>query len=225
MQSSCAMLIAENGPATLLHVPGPAGTGGAHDMSKAHEDAPVEVNAGAVNRPTTPEYPAWIGFARAQADRFWSHVVKSPGCWEWAKGKDKDGYGKFAVSLPRVGGKEQQVHVRAHRVAYLLANGPIPRGLLVLHDCDNPPCCNPAHLHAGTQLKNRAEAKARGRVPRGENHVRAKITEAQAREALRLRATGVSARDVGSKIGLTEAAVYQIGKYNWLHLVGGGAPE
>jgi hypothetical protein len=35
--------------------------------------------------------------------------------------------------------------------------------LYVLHHCDNPPCCNPLHLYAGTQRQNIHDAIARGR--------------------------------------------------------------
>lgn len=68
---------------------------------------------------------SWVEHARAQAERFWSKVRRgSPTtCWPWTGGKDKDGYGKFAVTLPRVNGKNPQKHVRAHRLAYLLENG------------------------------------------------------------------------------------------------------
>ncbi|MFB9187253.1 HNH endonuclease signature motif containing protein [Dactylosporangium sucinum] len=52
----------------------------------------------------------------------------------------------------------------AHRVAWEVANGqPIPDGLQVLHSCDNPPCCNPAHLSIGTQAENMQQMVARGR--------------------------------------------------------------
>jgi hypothetical protein len=34
----------------------------------------------------------------------------------------------------------------------------------VLHLCDNPPCCNPAHLHLGDQKINADERHARGRA-------------------------------------------------------------
>jgi hypothetical protein len=53
---------------------------------------------------------------------------------------------------------------KAHRVAWTLANGPIPAGMHVLHTCDNPPCCNPGHLWLGTQADNMADMARKGRT-------------------------------------------------------------
>ncbi len=58
---------------------------------------------------------------------------------------------------------------RAHRASWQISFGPIPDGLQVLHTCDNPPCCNPAHLFLGTQLDNIYDMCAKGRhVKRGQ---------------------------------------------------------
>ncbi|MFI6534161.1 HNH endonuclease signature motif containing protein [Nonomuraea sp. NPDC050547] len=56
----------------------------------------------------------------------------------------------------------------AHRVAWMLEVGPIPDGLCVLHQCDNPPCINTGHLFLGTVQENNADrdAKGRGKLPR-----------------------------------------------------------
>lgn len=118
---------------------------------------------------------SWLDSAKAQAERFWSKVGKGePGeCWPWLAGIDKDGYGKFSVTLPAVNGKNPQKHVRAHRLAFVLTYGELP-GLL-RHCCDTPGCCNPEHLLAGTQADNRRDCVERGRQPRGEASAKAKL--------------------------------------------------
>lgn len=92
------------------------------------------------------------------AFRFWPKVNKTDSCWLWMAGTFPSGYGAFVVER----GKTQ----RAHRVAYELTNGPIPEGLLVLHNCpggDNPLCVNPAHLWLGDALQNAQDRDRKGR--------------------------------------------------------------
>jgi len=82
-------------------------------------------------------------------------------CWEWQGARIHFGYGAFKLR-----GKS----VKAHRVAWELANGPIPSGLFVCHRCDNPPCCNPNHLFLGTHADNTADMVAKGRAVAGDRH-------------------------------------------------------
>ena len=92
-------------------------------------------------------------------ENWWSKVDAGDNCWFWTAGRDRDGYGRFAVGL---GGKAQ-AHVRAHRFAYETFNGPIPDGLVVMHTCDNPPCVNPRHLELGTSQDNNDDKVQKGR--------------------------------------------------------------
>lgn len=104
------------------------------------------------------------------AERFWAKVRKSEGCWEWIGCKNKKGYGQFGLL--------RRAHA-AHRVAWELAYGKIPKGLHVCHHCDNPGCVRPDHLFLGTNLDNHKDSAAKGRCvwqahretyARGDNH-------------------------------------------------------
>ncbi len=124
------------------------------------------------------------------ADRFWPRVRKTAGCWEWTGRRYPRGYGAFTI-----GGRG----VQAHRVAWELARGLIPAGMLVCHACDNPPCVRPDHLFLGTQSDNMCDMAAKGRhpYPRGEDHHQARLSNADRAEIRRLYAAG----------GVTQAAI------------------
>lgn len=92
---------------------------------------------------------------RPVAERFWEKVDRAAGvdgCWPWTATRTPQNYGQFDKR-------------GSHRVAFELTNGAIPAGLYVLHSCDNPPCCNPAHLSLGTHADNLREAAERGLFP------------------------------------------------------------
>lgn len=97
--------------------------------------------------------------ARFVAD-FWSHVARTESCWLWT-GCHYKGYGYKRLAPPH-----GRLRARAHRVSWVIHNGPIPDGLCVLHDCpdgDNGMCVNPAHLWLGTDADNVRDCTAKRR--------------------------------------------------------------
>src|SRR3954454_23981326 len=105
-------------------------------------------------------------------------------CWPWAGARTRQGYGTMAPE------RRGDNPLRAHRVAYELHFGPVAPGLHVLHHCDNPPCCNPAHLYAATNALNVADKVSRGRQSRaglpGSRNPNSNLTERLVGEIKRL---------------------------------------
>lgn len=80
--------------------------------------------------------------------------LDASGCWLWTGATTGPGYGKTTG-------------VDAHRAAYTIFKGAIPKGKYVLHRCDIKLCVNPDHLWAGTQKENVLDAKAKGMLRGG----------------------------------------------------------
>ena len=133
--------------------------------------------------------------------RFWSHVNKTEGCWEWTAARTgSNNYGRFKLR-----GKP----FTAHRLSYIIAHGPIPDGLKVLHRCDNPACVRPDHLWLGTHQDNMDDKVRKNRhwVNRGESHGMAKLTAAQVVEIRQRRASGEKGRALAVAFNVSEATI------------------
>lgn len=113
--------------------------------------------------------PLHYAWSRSPEDRFWAFVNKTDSCWLWTGASNPQGYGLFSLN-----GKL----ITAASFSYFLAQNEWPKPEC-LHDCDNPPCVRPDHLHAGTRQQNMIERFERrpGNIPRGESSGAAVLTE------------------------------------------------
>lgn len=152
-------------------------------------------------------------------ERFWKKVNKTSSCWLWMGKRTPKGYGDFAV---RVANKI--LDFRAHRYAWEMIKGSIPKDKLVCHKCDNPPCVNPDHLYLGTQSENIKESVGKGRHStchqRGENNPSAIITGKIVEEIRKSYVPRkVTQRFLAEKFNLTQSYVSEILlKKVWSHI-------
>ena len=140
---------------------------------------------------------------RSTPEKFLSKLAATPtGCSEWNGARQKDGYGILTF---------HRQSWLAHRLAWTLANGEIPAGKYICHDCDNPPCCNPAHLFVGTQVENMADMREKGRrknINNGSDNGRAKLTR-EAVDAIRKEYAngGVTQKELATLYGVNQTNI------------------
>ena len=146
--------------------------------------------------------------------RFWSKVDRSnaEGCWPWVGAKFKGGYGRV-----NSGGK----FLRAHCIAFELVKHKIPEGMEVCHSCDNPSCCNPAHLWAGTHRQNMRDCKDKGRFnpERGEDRYNSKLTKENVQEIRARHAGGESVGSIARSFSVDNSTIRRIVlRLRWRHV-------
>lgn len=163
--------------------------------------------------------------------RFNRKYKKTKGCWNWIAAIDSGGYGMFRAS---------GISRRAHRLMWIIKNGPIKDGLLVCHKCDNRRCVNPKHLFLGTCKENIQDMWRKGRAsfanratglrngkytkpektPRGEQNGLAKLTTS---DVLAIRAVYkpgfISMYDLAKRYGVDPGNINCILKRKtWAHV-------
>ncbi len=127
----------------------------------------------------------YIGGSQEVEKRFLEKVYRPPelekrdDCWEWT-GCKCNGYGHMHIA-----GKVK----KAHRLIFEALFGPISKGLVVMHTCDNRGCVQPQHLRLGTPKDNNADRDAKGRhiALKGEQHGMSKLTNESAEEIFGLK--------------------------------------
>ena len=102
--------------------------------------------------------------------RFWDKVswtledwaTRESPCWQWLGAVNNHGYGLFGLGNRRAG------LGLAHRIAYELERGKVPRRLVLDHLCRTPACVNPWHLEPVTQAENIRRGRAAALARAGE---------------------------------------------------------
>jgi hypothetical protein len=170
---------------------------------------------------STRPYDNQMGYLENVLDRFWSKVkfeynedgtINNNACMIWTTGKDKDGYGQFWVN-----GKG----IRSHIFVWTIYNGPILKGLQVLHKCDYPGCINPLHLWIGTNQENVDDKVRKRRQIKGSSHGMAVFEDEEVFEILKLSNSGMTQQEIADIFGVTQSSINNIitGRC-WSHLTG-----
>lgn len=148
---------------------------------------------------------------RSLADRLAARTAKGPGCWLIA-GYQQPGHGYVYIG----NGHNDPPYLSAHRAAYLLAYGPIPDGLEVMHSCDVPNCVNPAHLSLGTHAQNLHDSLHKGRFNAFGIQ---KLNAAQVREIRERALAGETQKAIGARFGIARNTVSGIvNRRKWAHV-------
>lgn len=144
-------------------------------------------------------------------------TVKTDGCWLWTGNRGPTGYGTIGVTI----NGRNFTAVRVHRIAYVLAYGSLPDGLVVCHHCDNPSCVRPDHLYAGTMADNVRDRDRRGRRAdtRGGLSPNTHFTVSIVRDIRRLRASGATYPELAGAYGVTKQCIWRIvHRQSWQHV-------
>lgn len=156
-------------------------------------------------------YTPPMKYSEATQRRFWAKVDKRgpDECWPWTAGLGNGGYGKIKLEKTRI-------DVQSHVMAFELANGLLPKGKIVCHSCDNPPCCNPRHLWEGTQSQNHADMVKKGRHRTGfsslvgSRNPHARLNEEQAKEIKVLIAKGMQNTKIAESFPVSHHTISRI---------------
>jgi HNH endonuclease len=138
---------------------------------------------------------------------FLQDQIGKVGCWEYPSARTQDGYAVYS----------EKGHPRqAHQAAYRLTKGSLPEGFCACHSCDNPACCRPDHLFAGTRPDNNRDCIAKDRHNRGERVHTAKLLPEQ---VVAIRSDKRTRREIAAQYMISMETVSAIwSRRSWAHI-------
>ncbi len=164
-----------------------------------------------------PAYLASQGLNKTAPKRFLRHLSEpnENGCILWTGSKNTKGYGQINTGIP------PYRPTRAHRVSYILFNGPIPTDKGVLHKCPNKHnslCVNPEHLSLGDQAENMQDMVKNGTCylaniehKKGSENQSSKLTQAQRDEIRALHLTGEYTQwGLARQFGVVQGTIWNV---------------
>jgi hypothetical protein len=130
------------------------------------------------------------------------------GCMIWMGPMSKrTGYGQMAI---------KRRPLMPHRVAWEVANGPIPEGMFVLHRCDIRTCINPEHLFLGTHKENMRDMAIKKRAAFGIDNGSAKLSP---KEVSEIRGSLLANSRLAELYGVSTGTISNIKRMkNWRHV-------
>lgn len=153
--------------------------------------------------------------SESDIDRFWSKVEIGQSCWNWIGTSAGKGYGGLSYG-PHISRRT----LLAHRVAFTIANGPIPEGMTVSHLCHNRRCVRARHMIAEPIKANL------GRSIVGEGHRDAKLTEQQVLDIRAAFDSGTRQMELVRRYGVNPGTISDIvRRQTWRYLPEGGVPS
>lgn len=125
-------------------------------------------------------------------------------CHEWSASKTKGGYGIVTIL---------GVNILAHRAMHAFATGDADAEV-VMHECDNPSCCNPRHLRSGTYRENAEDMMRKGRYRKGNSgkHLKAREIHPRAQPIMTPLGEFPSAALAAEKVGLHYKTILKLAK-------------
>ena len=149
-----------------------------------------------------------VGYDLFREDRFWKNVKKTENCWNWIGAEGGSGYGMFS-----------RKKYLSHRYSYELHKGKIPKGLWVLHHCDNKKCVNQKHLFLGTVQDNVADLVMKGKQSKGEDRYNVKLTENSVKDIRKRYKVGETLSELARCFEVTVQCIsLVVKKINWKHI-------